>query len=242
MTSSTLCSMVPIWISLAIRMVYERHTILPLPVALQRAAVAVAVVTCKVSAKHMWHAYKEDQCSVRFVCPHKFNKNIWRLINLLDLHFGMFVSANSYLTPAASQGFSPHYDDVDIFVMQTEGSKRWRLYVPRNQADILPQYSSRNYTQEEIGKEPVLDVILEEGDFLYAPRGTIHQCVSSEHEHSLHAHTVHLLEVILGRIPENCSAARCTTALRFTGWCSPATHVATQLSDLHGDPAPRCIR
>ncbi|CAI5980671.1 unnamed protein product, partial [Closterium sp. NIES-64] len=35
---------------------------------------------------------------------------------------------NVYLTPAASQGFSPHYDDIDAFVLQVEGCKRWRCY------------------------------------------------------------------------------------------------------------------
>ena len=36
-----------------------------------------------------------------------------------------------YLTPAGSQGFSPHYDDIEAFVMQLEGKKKWKLYQPR---------------------------------------------------------------------------------------------------------------
>ena len=149
---------------------YIRHTLNP---------------TGKVNAKQVWNLYNDDKCSIRFLCPHKYNTTLHRLINLLDTHFGMGVGANSYLTPAGSQGFAPHYDDVDVFVLQTEGSKRWRLYAPIQQSDILSQHSSRNYTQEEIG-DPILDVVLNEGDFLYAPRGTIHQCVASETEHSLH--------------------------------------------------------
>lgn len=27
-------------------------------------------------------------------------------------------------------GLAPHWDDVEIFVVQTQGSKRWRLYAP----------------------------------------------------------------------------------------------------------------
>ena len=34
-----------------------------------------------------------------------------------------------------------------------------------------------NFTQEEIG-EPILDTILEPGDVMYFPRGTIHQVQS----------------------------------------------------------------
>ena len=37
----------------------------------------------------------------------------------------------SYLTPPGSQGFAPHYDDIEAFVIQLEGKKHWRLYNPR---------------------------------------------------------------------------------------------------------------
>lgn len=37
----------------------------------------------------------------------------------------------SYLTPPGSQGFAPHYDDIEAFVVQLEGRKHWRLYNPR---------------------------------------------------------------------------------------------------------------
>lgn len=46
--------------------------------------------------------------------------------------------------------------------------------------------SSRNFHQDEIG-EPILDVILRPGDFLYMPRGYIHQADTLYTEtHSLH--------------------------------------------------------
>ena len=35
------------------------------------------------------------------------------------------AGANVYLTPAGCQGFSPHYDDINAFVLQLEGEKRW---------------------------------------------------------------------------------------------------------------------
>ena len=34
---------------------------------------------------------------------------------------------NAYLTPCNSQGFNIHYDTHDVFVLQIEGSKHWRL-------------------------------------------------------------------------------------------------------------------
>ena len=36
-----------------------------------------------------------------------------------------------YLTPPGTQGFAPHYDDIEAFVIQLEGKKHWKLYNPR---------------------------------------------------------------------------------------------------------------
>jgi lysine-specific demethylase/histidyl-hydroxylase NO66 len=130
-------------------------------------------------------SFIEQGCSIRFLCPQQFSSKVWRLCNLLDDFFGLQVGTNSYLTPAKTQGFAPHYDDVDILVMQTEGAKRWRLYANKAQNELLPQFSSRNFEQNELG-ELILDTWLEAGDFLYAPRGTIHQCTASDSADSMH--------------------------------------------------------
>lgn len=42
-----------------------------------------------------------------------------------------------------------------------------------------------NFSQADIGK-PILDVVLEEGDLLYFPRGFIHQGDCQPDAHSLH--------------------------------------------------------
>ena len=49
-----------------------------------------------------------------------------RLLCLTDCSYNF-----SYLTPPGSQGFAPHYDDIEAFVVQLEGRKHWRLYNPR---------------------------------------------------------------------------------------------------------------
>jgi len=49
------------------------------------------------------------------------------------------TGCNCYLTPADSQGFSPHFDDIDAFILQLEGKKRWRVYAPRSQEEMLPR-------------------------------------------------------------------------------------------------------
>lgn len=59
-------------------------------------------------------------------------------------------------------------------------------FIFRSEFEVLPRTSSRNFHQNEIG-EPILDVILRAGDFLYMPRGYIHQADTLYTEtHSLH--------------------------------------------------------
>ncbi|GMH59771.1 hypothetical protein TrRE_jg3652 [Triparma retinervis] len=127
----------------------------------------------------------ESGCSVRLLCPQMHSDDVWELCSILETTFGCMVGANAYLTPTASQGFAPHYDDVDVFILQQEGKKRWRVYPPLK-GEVLPRKSSRDFREDEIGK-PVLDVVLGEGDLLYLPRGWIHQAVTTrEDTHSLH--------------------------------------------------------
>lgn len=95
------------------------------------------------------------------------------------------AGANVYLTPAGTQGFAPHYDDIEAFILQLEGKKHWRVYNPRSKDEMLPLVSSPNFSQNEIG-QPIMDVVLEAGDLLYFPRGFIHQGDCLPDAHSLH--------------------------------------------------------
>ncbi|TGZ55486.1 hypothetical protein CRM22_010396 [Opisthorchis felineus] len=132
----------------------------------------------------VWDHYNTG-CSVRLLCPQVFFRNIRERLSLLQEYFGCFVGANVYLTPPGSQGFAPHYDDIEAFVLQLEGTKRWRVYAPRDESEKLACDPSPNFTQEEIG-EPILTATLKPGDVLYFPRGYIHQAETSEDAHSLH--------------------------------------------------------
>lgn len=114
-----------------------------------------------------------------FIAPlHKFNAT-------LQEYFHCLVGANIYLTPPNSQGFAPHYDDIEAFVLQIEGKKEWLLYPPRSRNEELPRESSGNFEQDEIG-EPCFKHVLKPGDLLYFPRGWIHQAKTVDNCHSLH--------------------------------------------------------
>lgn len=132
----------------------------------------------------VWDFYLNG-CSIRLLNPQTYMPELHSMNATLQEFFHSFVGANAYLTPPDSQGFAPHYDDIEAFVLQTEGKKRWRIYKPLSDNGVLPRVSSKNFEQNEIG-EPILEVTLEAGDMLYFPRGYIHQAVTVDGEHSLH--------------------------------------------------------
>ncbi|KAM9646247.1 ribosomal oxygenase 1 [Trichechus inunguis] len=131
-----------------------------------------------------WSLYQAG-CSLRLLCPQAFSTTVWQFLAVLQEQFGSMAGSNIYLTPPNSQGFAPHYDDIEAFVLQLEGRKLWRVYRPRVPTEELALTSSPNFSQEDLG-EPVLQTVLEPGDLLYFPRGFIHQAQCQDGVHSLH--------------------------------------------------------
>ncbi|XP_026097129.1 ribosomal oxygenase 1-like isoform X2 [Carassius auratus] len=132
----------------------------------------------------VWDFY-ESGCSLRMLNPQSFSSTVWQVLSILQEKFGSMAGANVYLTPARTQGFAPHYDDIEAFILQLEGKKHWRVYNPRSEDEVLPLVSSPNFSQDEIG-QPIMDVVLEAGDLLYFPRGFIHQGDCLPDAHSMH--------------------------------------------------------
>uniref|UniRef100_A0A1Q3EYJ7 Bifunctional lysine-specific demethylase and histidyl-hydroxylase n=1 Tax=Culex tarsalis TaxID=7177 RepID=A0A1Q3EYJ7_CULTA len=130
-------------------------------------------------------AFYEEGCSIRMLNPQTYLPGVYEMNVKLQEFFHCMTGSNFYLTPPNSQGFAPHYDDIEAFVLQVEGRKHWKLYSPRTAAEVLARVSSPNFTQEEIGV-PIMEVTLEPGDLLYFPRGIIHQASTVPGHHSLH--------------------------------------------------------
>lgn len=132
----------------------------------------------------VWDSYRNG-CSVRLINPQTFIGPLHNFCATLQEYFHCLVGANVYLTPPNSQGFAPHYDDIEAFVLQIEGKKEWQLYPPRSDKEVLPRESSGNFRPDEIGA-PNSSIILSPGDMLYFPRGWIHQARTVPDCHSLH--------------------------------------------------------
>lgn len=108
----------------------------------------------------------------------------------------------SFLTPANTQALAPHYDPIDIFVLQLGGEKRWTLYGHPGLLDAngnlareggecepdhpLPLKDDGSFTAHiEHLPKPQMEFTLKQGDLLYLPHGYIHQAESTN-EHSFH--------------------------------------------------------
>ncbi|NBC32591.1 MAG: hypothetical protein GVY13_07940 [Alphaproteobacteria bacterium] len=85
---------------------------------------------------------------------------------------------NIYMTPAGgAQGFRPHYDSHDVFVLQVAGSKAWKIYdTPVELPSRAQEFDPAGYT---VGP-PTQEFVLEAGDMLYIPRGVVHDAVSTD--------------------------------------------------------------
>lgn len=114
--------------------------------------------------------FLEKKATIQFHQPQRFQDELWRIQERLECFFGCLVGSNVYITPAGAQGLPPHYDDVEVLILQLEGQKHWRLYEP-----TVPL--AREYSLEPEGRigAPTHDFILQAGDLLYFPRGIIHQ-------------------------------------------------------------------
>jgi peptidylprolyl isomerase len=124
-----------------------------------------------VAQRETVQAQWADGCTLQVMHPQQHNDAIWRMSAALEDQFGALVGANCYLTPKQSQGLAPHFDDVEVFVLQLEGSKEWTLHKPEF---ALPREYSGDFDPNELGT-PLLQCRVNQGDLLYFPRGTIHQ-------------------------------------------------------------------
>jgi lysine-specific demethylase/histidyl-hydroxylase NO66 len=94
----------------------------------------------------------------------------------LAAELGHPVQANAYVTPPQNQGFSAHYDVHDVFVLQIDGEKQWRISPPVLESPLRDQpWSDRKSEVEKQAQQPpMLEAVLRPGDCLYLPRGYLH--------------------------------------------------------------------
>ncbi|MGA5135145.1 cupin domain-containing protein [Streptomyces olivoreticuli] len=100
----------------------------------------------------------------------------------LERFVRMTVQANLYASWTAEPGFGVHWDDHAVVVCQIRGAKRWLVYGPTRQD---PGWVDVEFPEEPQG-EPLDEIVLNEGDLLYLPRGWWHSVVADTGQPSLH--------------------------------------------------------
>lgn len=106
--------------------------------------------------------------------------NIARLTGELSRAMAAQVGANVYCSFSDIQAFGSHYDVHDVFAVQTEGEKIWRIYDQQVELPIeLPPDSPETRAWLERARGQVAtEVRMRPGDVLYLPRGRFHDAIA----------------------------------------------------------------
>ena len=119
---------------------------------------------------------------VHRVCP-----EVAAIAHLLEREFAARVAANVYCSFKGVQAFQTHFDLHDVFALQVEGEKTWRVYEARADAPVVPLPPG-----DEIEKwltasrgRLLFEADMKPGDILYLPRGQYHDALTGA-QASLH--------------------------------------------------------
>jgi uncharacterized RmlC-like cupin family protein len=119
-----------------------------------------------------------DGATMVFQSMHRYWAPLADFCRRLELALGHPVQANAYVTPPGAQGFGAHEDEHDVFVLQSHGSKAWKIH---ERHDLPPS------------RPPVIDATIAPGDSLYIPKGFPHSA-STQKDASVHI-TIGILAV-----------------------------------------------
>jgi ribosomal protein L16 Arg81 hydroxylase len=88
---------------------------------------------------------------------------------------GTQTSGNAYLSFAGDGTFGKHWDTHDVFVIQLIGRKHWRIYPPTFPLPLT--YQTHDRSGQTCPADPVSELVMEEGDVMYIPRGWWHHVI-----------------------------------------------------------------
>jgi ribosomal protein L16 Arg81 hydroxylase len=156
-----------------------------------RGYVKTAEATAKVQAKHQGATATvlervltemRDGHTLILDGTQEFEPKLGQMCRMLGQETGAHFQTNIYLTPPGGKGFTPHWDNHDVLILQVLGSKHWKVEKERR---VLP---AKDGVIEDEGREFRGDIhsfTLQQGDMLYIPRGCVHaaECGSEPSMH-----------------------------------------------------------
>jgi ribosomal protein L16 Arg81 hydroxylase len=136
--------------------------------------------------------------TIRIRNVERFDPPLAELIEGVEHHFVGQCAGNVYLTPPEKTGFPPHFDLTDVFVVQCNGKKHWRIYDHYTNMSELPLPDVRWEPERFKPTSAPRDFELGRGDVLYLPRGTMHEAFCTDRE-SMHV-TISLASLTLADV------------------------------------------
>src|SRR5689334_4066737 len=108
--------------------------------------------------------------TLTFNALHHHRANLRALAAEMTGLFAAQAEVIAFLTPAGRRGLAPHYDPVDVFVVQLAGRKSWRVWpVPAHRRGD----DAGNLDEAALGA-PAVAATLAPGDVLYMPYNCAH--------------------------------------------------------------------
>ncbi len=109
------------------------------------------------------------------VCP-----EVGAVAAMLEREFAARAFANVYCSFRGVQAFQTHFDLHDVFAVQAEGEKTWRVYESRADTPVNPVPPGDEWEKwltESRGKL-LFEAHMKPGDILYLPRGQYHDALT----------------------------------------------------------------
>ncbi|HSD75402.1 MAG TPA: cupin domain-containing protein [Steroidobacteraceae bacterium] len=119
---------------------------------------------------------------VHTICP-----EVGAVAAMLEREFAARAFANVYCSFKGVQAFQTHFDLHDVFAVQAEGEKTWRIYESRADTPVLPLPPGdeiEKWLTESRGAL-LFEAHMKPGDVLYLPRGQYHDALTGA-QASLH--------------------------------------------------------
>jgi JmjC domain len=116
------------------------------------------------------------------VCP-----EVGAVGSMLERELACRVVANAYCSFQGVQAFQTHFDLHDVFAVQAEGEKTWRVYESRADAPVNPVPPGDEWEKwlTETRGKLLFEAEMKPGDVLYLPRGQYHDALTGDRA-SLH--------------------------------------------------------
>ena len=106
---------------------------------------------------------------------------IGQLAAAIEREMGIYTDVNAYLSFFKGGAFKPHWDFMDVLVVQVHGKKQWRIW----KTEVPYPVEIADRTKVNASEAPDQKVEMASGDVLFIPRGEPHSAAVST-KHSVH--------------------------------------------------------